>query len=650
VRLLVLYRSPLLAAALLLAACSASRLLLLAQFWERVAETGGLAFILLQGMRFDLVLVGLLIGPLLAIKPLACRLPGYRAVERGYLLLVVVLSVFVEATSLPFIREYDVRPNSLFVEYLVYPREVLSTLLRGYGPELAGALVLVAFSAWLTWRLTAEGARRTVRVPWLTTLWLTPLMLVVVAAMVRSTLDHRPVNPSTVAFSADSMVNQLPLNSPYTLLYAVYEQHRDRAAGQTRYGSLPEEDVLATVLEDAGLEDHRADYASPSMHFQRASRHARRPLNLVIVLEESLGAEFVGSLGGHDLTPNLDALASQGIWLERLYATGTRSVRGIEAVITGFLPTPRRSVVKLAETQQHFFTLAGLLRDHGYQTSFIYGGEAHFDNMARFFLNNGFQEVIDEDDYQDPVFYGSWGVSDEDLFERAHRHFAAASGRPFFSLVFTSSNHTPFDIPPGRVAEVAGPDGARETAVRYADYALGRFLARARSSDYYDDTVFLVIADHNSRTYGDQLVPIERFHIPGVIFGGSIEPRRVPGITSQIDMLPTLLSLIGVDSVHPAIGRDLTRREFARGAGRAMMQFNAIQAYLEPCRVLIMQPDREPQEFAYAPEAGITPRPATDLDFEHRGLAYASWAPVTLAHHYYFNAGHPPPAIMLLGP
>jgi len=99
-------------------------------------------------------------------------------------------------------------------------------------------------------------------------------------------------------------------------------------------------------------------------------------------------------------------------------------VRGIEAVVAGFPPTPAESVVKLSLSQQHFTTLASLVKDKGYETTFIYGGESHFDNMRSFFMGNGFNRVIEEKDYIEPTFKGSWGVSDEDLFNRAHEDIA----------------------------------------------------------------------------------------------------------------------------------------------------------------------------------------------------------------------------------
>ncbi len=623
-----------------LAAMSASRLLLMSMHWERVVATDGLAFILLQGVRFDIILIGMLFGPIFVIKPWFHTRASLQRFGKylipAYLGLTTSLMFFVEASSKSFIDEYDSRPNFLFIEYLIHPQEVLATLFGSYLLEFLSLVGIAILLGWVTFKWLRKDPHSGVMVPMKLCLLLTPLSVIVVVMMIRSTLAHHPVNPSIAAFSQDSMVNQLPLNSPYSLLRAIYEQRRDSNNKNSRYGTMSDNKVLATILRESGIAPgEQLDSATPTLHHQNATYLREEPLNLVIILEESLGAEFVGSLGGKDLTPQLDKLASQGIWLEQLYATGTRSARGIEAIITGFTPTSRLSVVKLGETQNNFFSLAGLLQNQGYKTSFIYGGAAHIDNMKRFFLNNGFQTIIEEKDFVQPDFYGPWGVSDEDLFKRAHEEFSKARTQPFFSLVFTTSHHKPFDIPENRVTAEPGPDGRRETAVKYADYSLGRFLEMARQSGYWENTVFLITADHNSRVYGDQLVPVDRFHIPGVIVGGKIDARRIPGLSSHIDMLPTLLSLIGISSDHPAIGRDLTLPEYEAGAGRAMMQFHALQAYVEGDRVVVLQPDMDPTIFRRVSSGKMLLDTTVDPALEQRALAHALWGPMMIRQKAY---------------
>ncbi len=623
-----------------LAALSASRVLLMSVYWERVAATDGSLFILLQGVRFDVILVGMLIGPVFFLLFWFQSLGFLRRFGRwffpAYLGLTTALVFFVEASTISFIDQYDSRPNYLYVEYLAYPKEVFSMLAGTHLFELIAFTVIALALAWLVFRWLRKDPGSDISVPVWICLVVSPITAFLILAMIRSTTDHRPVNPSYAVFSQDSMVNQLPLNSPYSLLYAIYEHRRDAHSKKVRYGSMADAEVLNIILNEAGITPEQlVDPATPTLHYQKATQTREKPLNLVIVLQESLGADTVGALGGMDITPELDKLADEGIWLERLYATGTRSVRGIEAVISGFTPTAMVSVVKLADTQNNFFTLGSLLEKQGYQTSFIYGGEAHFDNMRRFLSNNGFQTIIDQKDYDQVEFKATWGVSDEDLFNRAHEELIKAGEQPFLSLIFTSSNHDPFEIPANRVSVENGPEGPRKTAIKYADYALGQFIEKARASSYWKNTVFLIVADHPARLFAGNLVPVKRFRIPGVIIGDMIEARRVPGVTSQIDLLPTLLSLMGIDSKHPGIGRDLTLPEYALGSGRAIMQFNSLQAYLEDDQVVVLQSDLEPVTFHLQDDGEMILETTPNPELVRKALAYALWGPLVIRNRSY---------------
>jgi phosphoglycerol transferase MdoB-like AlkP superfamily enzyme len=619
---------------------TASRLALVITHFDRVSATGGLVYVLMQGIRFDIILLGMILGPVAMLKPWFHTSPILSRAGRWlvpvYVGILMSLAVFIEASTASFIAEFDSRPNYLFVEYLQYPQEVFATVAGEKPIELAIVTLIAVLvgGTVITW--LGRDPRWDARTSLASCVVATPIIAIIAVAMVRSTLDHRPVNASVAAFSQDSMVNQLPLNSPYTVIYAIYEQQRDLERDRIRYGSMDDNEVLDVIMSEADiLPSDQVDPAAPTLHFQEATVKRERPLNLVIILQESLGAQFVGSLGGKDLTPEIDKLADEGIFFERLYATGTRSVRGIEALLTCISPRAQLSVVKLGETQQNFFTLASLLERNGYRTSFIYGGESHFDNMRQFFLGNGFQTVVDENDYEDPTFVGSWGVSDEDLFDRAHEEFMKSGDQPFFSLVFTSSNHSPFDIPENRVTP--SEYGPRETAIKYADYALGRYIEKARQSSYWQDTVFLVVADHSVAMNGGTLVPIERFRIPGIILGDSIEPRRVRGITSQIDLLPTLLSMIGLDTYHPCIGRDLTLPQYADGTGRAPMQFHELQAFLENDRMVVLQHDLPPRTFDIDADGDMALIAEGDPALERKALAYALWGPMTIRNRAYFN-------------
>ncbi|MBT8071585.1 MAG: hypothetical protein KJO80_14220, partial [Gammaproteobacteria bacterium] len=219
--------APVRVGALLLLVLTASRIVLVAWYWDRVEPTGGTWFIFLQGLRFDIVLMGMLIGPALLAAPWQAGRKRAGQVLRAYLVLVTVFVFWIEMGTIPYIDQYDARPNYIYVEYLKYPREVLTMLFVSYGLLMLLTGLATAAAGWLTWRLTRNAARLSHHRRLPHALLLMPLIMLLMLAMIRSTTDHHPVNPSTVAFSTDSMVNQLPLNSPYTLIYAIYEQYRD---------------------------------------------------------------------------------------------------------------------------------------------------------------------------------------------------------------------------------------------------------------------------------------------------------------------------------------------------------------------------------------------------------------------------------------
>jgi phosphoglycerol transferase MdoB-like AlkP superfamily enzyme len=617
---------------------SVTRLLLTCWQIDRVTQVSGFWYVVAQGVRFDIVLLAqLIIIPVLLIPLFSIHKTSFNFIiiaTKYYFIVVAGLLIFIEFITPNFIGQYDFRPNVLLIEYLEYPREVMSMLLKAVPLQMFFAITATSFLVWQFWKLMDRIQSKTMP----SVMWSSPLLallgIILCVGGARSAVGHRPVNPSTVAFSSDPLVNSLPLSSGYSVLYALYEKVKHEQGGKPSYGEMPQELVLKTIYRSMRMPaDAFFDSELTTLHKQTSAIKNTnvRPKNLVIILQESLGADFVGKLGGKDITPNIDKLANDGIWFENLYATGTRSVRGIEAVITGFLPTPARSVVKLGGSQNNFFTIAELLSQQGYETSFIYGGAAHFDNMKRFFSNNGFNKIVDQSDYVNPSFVGSWGVSDEDLLQKAHDTFSelSSANKPFFSLVFTSTNHSPFEFPDGKIELAEQPKNTVANAVKYADFALGQFIETAKTSEYWEDTVFLIIADHSDRVYGNELVPINKFHIPGLILGGSIKPKVIKQVASQVDMLPTLLSLIEIQSTHPAIGRDLTRPELADLPGRAMMQFANNFAFMEENRIVILQQEREPLQFIYANNQLI---PTTiDPELHHTALAYSIW-PVRAYH------------------
>lgn len=581
---------------------SISRFGLMLWQWDRASEAGSIGWMMLQGLRADLILLGMLVAIPVLLAPFWGRARWLRSWNQFcfyWCLLALSLIIFIELSTPSFVAQYDVRPNRLYIEYLKYPKEVFSTLWQGFRLPLLLGSGLTLLLLWLAARLL-NAAKRQQQSYGRWQLWLTwPLIVVLVFASIRSTTNHRPANPALFAITADALVNSLIISSPYSVFYAVYSM-RHEARSTEQYGKLPEAEMLQQALAWPWLQSYQFKQSEfPTLHHQAATVQRAKPLNIVIVLQESMGATFVQSLGGVPVTPELEKLKAEGIWFEQLYATGTRSVRGIEAVVAGYLPTPAQSVVKLSNSQHNFVTLASILKAQGYHTQFVYGGEAHFDNMRSFFTGNGFSDIVDLPRMNKPAFVGSWGASDEDLFQTAHQQLLQLHQRqqPFFSLIFTSSNHEPFEFPDGRIELHEQPKNTVNNAVKYADWSMGQFFKQAKESPYWQDTLFLIVADHDNRVYGNELIPINKFQIPGLILGADVKPESLAVLSSQVDLAPTLLSMAGVSACHPMVGRDLTLDKTS--PGRALIQFDQYFALLEPEQVTVLKPNQQAHSGRY---------------------------------------------------
>lgn len=624
---------------------SLARLGLIAWKWDRVSAVHGLWPVLGYGVRMDVLLLSMASAlPALAsllLPPAGRTRRLWHAAQGAWLAGFACLLVFMEAATPPFMDQFDSRPNRLFFEYLDHPVEVLSTLWGAYRLPVLLAPGVALLVGWGSWKLCLKPAQASR--PWgaRRRLALLPLVALLLFAGARSSLGHRPANMSTAAFCGDALVNQLGVSSAYSLASALYRM-RDESGSVSFYGRMPEDEVIGRVRRETGLPPSAfTDPGVPTLHRQIPKFKRARPLNLVIILEESLGARYVASLGGLPLTPELEKLSRTGLWFSSLYATGTRSVRGIEAVVTGFPPTPARSVVKLGLSQHNFFTLGRLLKNQGYATEFIYGGDSRFDNMRGFLLGNGFERVVDEQGFSRPVFHGSWGVSDEDIFARVHKELLAHKDKPFFTFVFSVSNHSPFEFPDGRIDLQGTPRNTPENAVRYADYALGRFFGQARKAPYWDRTVFLVVADHEDRVGGEGLVPVGLFHIPALILGADVGQGRYDRVASQTDLAPTLLSLMGIESSHPMQGRDLLQTP-ADYPGRAIMQFHNNHAYMVGDRVVVHTPGKPAVQYRYR-QGRLEPLEA-EPELVRDALAQAIWPVIAYREkRYRLSAGSPGP-------
>lgn len=504
------------------------------------------------GALFDLAVAAVFMPPLAAL--LAWWPERHPAALRIFLALLTLpfcwVMVFVSAAELVFWNEFASRFNFIAVDYLIYTNEVIGNIRESYNMPLLLSLVTVVSLAlwWTTMRraaplVVAPAARLGARFA-AVGLW------VLVPIVAFGALDVRYKE-----FSPDAQLNELAGDGYYDFFHAFRANEIDY---ERFYKTLPlerAERVLAGELD-------RTDTTGPRLPFERdiVGRGPEKRLNVVLISVEALSADFLAAFGNREgLTPRLDQLAREGLLFTRLYATGTRTVRGLEALTLSTPPTPGYSIVK-RPNNQGLFSLGEVFKTKGYEPLYLYGGYSYFDNMGAFFSGNGYT-VVDRTEIgsEDISYENIWGVADEDIFKVAIRELDKrwAAHTPFFGHIMTVSNHRPFAYPAGRIDL---PVGTREGAVKYTDFAIGQFIDHARAKPWFGRTLFVIVADHTHKGRGRTELPPENYHIPLIVYSpGHVRPGRVDTLASQIDVGPTLLGMLDFSYRSRFFGQDILR-------------------------------------------------------------------------------------------
>lgn len=573
--LLSRYRPMLWLGICFLAISTVTRLALLLATGDGIPiDLGSYTYAFAVGLAYDLTAFVYFAIPLLLLlwllprRWLASRFGSALVASLCFLLLFV--AAFVAVAEWTFWEEFQTRFNFIAVDYLVYTTEVIGNIRESYavGWILSGLLLgsLLLFHFTRQWRRLSDSGPAFAQRSAFAICWLT--MAVLATITVRADMNNR---------SSNQYVNELAGNG----IYQFFAAYRLASLDYDRfYRTLPLPQAYATLRQMLTTPDARFLSDDPGdIRRQISNPASERKLNVVLISVESLSASYSGNFGRNpSWTPRLDALTDQSLFFTRLLASGTRTVRGLEALALSVPPTPGESIIKRPHNE-NLFNLASVFNSKGYVSTFLYGGYGAFDNMNYFFGHNGY-EVRDRSDIpKDGISFANiWGVADEDLYSMSLKEFDQihASGKPFFAQVMTTSNHRPYTFPEGRGP---WPQGERESAVRYTDWAVTDFIERARSRPWFADTVFVVTADHCASSSGKAQLPVFGYHIPMWIYAPAhVAPGRVDRMVGQIDIAPTILGLLGMDYRSEFYGADVFQKP--QGSDRAFLGTYQLLGYL----------------------------------------------------------------------
>jgi len=611
-----------------------TRLVLLVKAASDVTWTLSLVAAFAWGTLYDLGAAGWASLPMLLLLTL---LPGgwfkhawerWLAHAAGFI--VIYLLLFNTVAEWVFWDEFGVRFNFIAVDYLVYTTEVIGNIRESYNlPLIFGGLALAALVIYgLCWRTgwprrwIDAAAHEPLRLRLATSgVWLAGILILGLTL----SESHLP------AFR-NNFNRELAKNGLWSLCAAFWNNALDY---DKFYTTLSGDGAFLAVRQELA-HDRSVTLGAEVQDTLHAVRNAGPELrpNVIQITVESLSAEFLSIFNrASNLTPHLAEIAGRSLVFENFYATGTRTDRGMEALALSLPPTPGRSMIKRPHNEG-MFTLGSVFRTKGYDTAFIYGGFGYFDNMNYFFGHNGYR-IIDRAGVpkEDITFANVWGVCDEDLFRWTLREAdaGAATGQPFHYFVMTTSNHRPYTFPEGRI-DLPSKVSGRAGAVKYTDYAIGKFLRDAADKPWFQNTVFVIVADHCASSAGKTELPVQNYHIPLIIYapGGHIAPGRVKTLTSQMDYAPTLLGLLNWTYASRFFGRDI--RQTDPQAARILLGTYQKLGLLRGDDFIVLNPVRRETQYRYnRANFGLAEQPL-DHDFLAMAVGYYQ-----AANHLYEN-------------
>ncbi|WP_339625978.1 sulfatase-like hydrolase/transferase [uncultured Maribacter sp.] len=572
-------------------------------FSEVDAHIGTIARTFITGLFYDIGTLSLFLMPFLVYllifpKKWYGSLADKIITWFGFFLAVLIIyfSFFGEFT---FWDEFQRRFNFIAVDYLIYTYEVVKNINESYPlPLLLGSLfTLVAITLFALYQRnffqktlqneTTFKQRLSATLPWFA-------VCIVFGFFINN--DH-------AEWSKNRYNNELSKAGIYSFFAAF---RNNELAYSEFYSTIPQKDAFTAAKKQYvpygdTFVDTTKNGIYRTIHSKDTTGTIQKP-NVIFICIESLSGKYLNGLGGdQNITPVLDALANQSLFFTNLYATGTRTVRGMEAITLSIPPTPGRSIVK-RKNNTGLFTIGEVFKEQGYDRNFFYGGDGYFDNMNTFFGGNGFNIVdrgrgflLDADNLakrtniedNEVTFENAWGVCDEDIYNKVLKEadLAHESGKPFFDFVMTTSNHKPYTYPEGKIDIPSGT--GRNGAVKYTDYAIGAFLDQAKNKPWFSNTVFVIMSDHCASSAGKWELDVANYHIPALIYNlPNTKPSKNNTLCSQIDVFPTLFATLRWEYDSNLFGMNILKME--PKDQRALIGNYRKLGYLKDGKVLVL--------------------------------------------------------------
>lgn len=533
------------------------------------------------GARFDLTVIIPFMTPVI----LALALPQglkQRWIYQSWMLIAGAFMLLIAVAEFEFYHEFHSRMNTIALQYLSEDAGTVSSMVINGSPVVSLLSIWLLLVALLIFGTCFINKRTRQPVPQQSLLsnyaFRVPVFfLVFILAVIagRGTLRSGPPLRWGDAFNSNNLfANHLGLNGVHTLSRAAMGWNKSKSADEwLKFTDISSaQNTARDMLEvdgDLWLDENIGTVYRRSLPTPLTGKGLEGVTNVAIIMMESFSGYYVGALGSNaNITPYFDELSKEGLLLTRFFSNGTHTHQGMFATFACFPNLPDHEYLMQQPAGDITFSgFPAVMNSLGYtQDAYVYNGDFAWDNQKGFFSKQGLRHFVGRNDYINPIYSDStWGVSDQDMFNRAETELDLLdnSGR-FFAMLQTLSNHLPYALPsPLPVEEVTEHGDLNEhlTAMRYSDWALGQFFEHAKTKPWYKKTLFIVVGDHG---FGvpKQITDIDllRFRVPALFIAPGIQEEfgETNDIaSSQVDLVPTAAALLGQSFEHACWGRNL---------------------------------------------------------------------------------------------
>jgi len=496
-----------------------------------------------------------------------------------------------------FWNEFGVKYNFIAVNYLIYTNEVIGNIMQSY-PVVPIFSVLFVVTGIATFFILKNSRNFIKEIPNLNEKIKLSGVYIVLFLISLITIPALAKTEN----SKNVFVNELQANGLYKFYLAFENNKLDYFKF---YKTLPKEKVIEILKQQ--FSNISSEYTNRNITEDPLENHK----NVVLITIESLSAEFMKSYGNkQNITPFLDSLSQKSLQFTNLYAAGNRTVRGLEAVTLCLPPTAGESVIKREDNKNKFST-GSIFKQKGYDVKFMYGGDAFFDNMQDFYSGNGYQ-IIDKVSFspEEITFSNVWGVCDEDMYNKAIKvmNSEASKKKPFFNHIMTVSNHRPFTYPNNKI-DIPGDIKSRDGGVKYTDYSLRKFFEMARKQPWFQNTIFVIVADHCASSAGKTQLPLDKYRIPAFIYNPAGKPAKCNKLMSQIDLMPTLFGLLHFNYQSKFFGQDVLKPDYKPRAFIATYQDLGL---IRDNVLTILSPKQTVKQY----KLKLNPKPGIDPEYQ----------------------------------